>query len=69
LTFLPLAHTEEVIRRSVAVGSDWLPAPTVVVLANYAFAVTGHPRCAVVALAAEFAGLIAVAPVGQRVAT
>src|SRR5689334_2046405 len=48
--------------------SGWLPAPAVVVLADYAFAITCHPRCAVVALTAEFAGLVAVPPVGQRVA-
>jgi len=55
--------------RAAKANSDWLPAPTIVVLANYVFAVTGHPRCAMVALAAVFARLIAVAPVGQRVAT
>jgi hypothetical protein len=46
----------------------WLPAPAVVVLANYALAITGHPRCSTVAFATHFAGLVAIALVGLRVA-
>lgn len=42
------------------------PAPPVVVPAHDVFATTGHPRCSVVALATEFAGLVAVAAVGLR---
>jgi hypothetical protein len=45
-----------------------LPAPAVVVLADDVLAITGHPRCAVVALTAVFARFIAVPPVGKRVA-
>ena len=49
-------------------GLYWFPAPTVVVLADDVLAITGHPRCAVVALTAVFARFIAVPPVGKRVA-
>jgi hypothetical protein len=50
--------------REIPSGSYWLPAPAVVVLADYAFAITCHPRYAVVAVTAELAGLVAVPPVG-----
>jgi hypothetical protein len=45
-----------------SLGPCWLPAPAVVVLANDVFAVTGYPGCAVVAVTAVLARLIAVSP-------
>jgi hypothetical protein len=46
------------------VDSYGLPAPAVIVRANYAFAITGHAGHPVVAVAAVLTGLVAVPPVG-----
>lgn len=46
----------------------WLPAPAVVVPANYALAIIGHPRLSMVALTTHFARLVAVALFSLRVA-
>jgi hypothetical protein len=58
------AETSDERRNDVLGG--WLPAPAVVVLANYALATTGHPRCSVVAITTFFARLVAIAPVRLR---
>jgi len=54
--------------RRPAAASDRFPAPAVVVRADDGLPVAGDPVGTMVALAAELAGLVAIAAVGQRVA-